>query len=418
MAVETYQYVLKTTPRHERAFTRWAGCRRFVWNHLLKTVLEPIARQRAEEKAQTGKAKTPYPSAYDLQKLLPALKQQHDWLRQPPSHTLQQAALDLSLALRKVQDGAGFPRLKRKGRCSDSFRENDPACFTVDQHNSRIQLPKLGWVRYHNSRTFEGIPKTLTVIRKGKHWFASLQVELPQPATAPVHPHKDKAVGIDRGVTVFAALSDGTHIAPLSPLKAAAGELRVAQRALARKKRGSKNRRKAAQQVQRIHRKVADIRKDFLHKASTAIAQNHGVVVLETLEVQSMTASAKGTLEQPGTNVRAKASLNRSILDQGWSAFEQMLTYKLARRGGQLVHVPAAYTSQRCSACGHTAAQNRRTQAVFVCVSCGHAENADSNAARNILRAGQALLGAASFTKPAEHQPQQRRAHKPARRRA
>jgi putative transposase len=226
------------------------------------------------------------------QKLVPALKKQHPWLAGPPSHALQQAAVDLDLALRKVQDGAGFPKLKRKGRSAESFRENDPALFRVDQHNSRIKVPKLGWVRYHNSRTFEGIPKTLTVIRKGKHWFASLQVELPQPATAPVHPHKDKAVGIDRGVTVFAALSDGTHIAPLSPLKAAAGELRVAQRAHARKKRGSKNRRKAAQQVQRIHRKVADIRKDFLHKASTAIAQNHGVVVLETLEVQSMTATS------------------------------------------------------------------------------------------------------------------------------
>jgi putative transposase len=273
-------------------------------------------------------------------------------------------------------------------------------------------------VRYHNSRTFVGTPKTLTILRRGERWFASIQVELPEPAQPPVHPHPDNAVGIDRGVTVFAALSDGTHVAPVSPLKAAARALRVAQRALSRKKRGSHNRRKAAQRVQRIHRKVADIRKDFLHKTSTTIAQNHRVVVLEKLEVTNLVASAKGTTEQPGKNVRAKAGLNRSILDQGWYTFEQMLAYKLKKHGGQLLHVPAAHTSQRCSACGHTAADNRRSQAAFRCLLCGHAENADTNAAKNIWRAGQALLGAPRRPTPGEHQPHQRRAQKPARRRA
>jgi IS605 OrfB family transposase len=354
MAIETYTFALETQPRPERLFARWAGCRRWVWNELLKTVLEPIAKQRAEEKAATGKAVTRYPSAYDLQKMLPALKKQYRWLSHPPSHTLQQAAVDLSLALLRVQDGAGFP------------------------------------------------------------WFASIQVERPEPAEPPVHPRADRVVGIDRGVAVFAALSDGTHIAPISPLKAAARTLRVAQRALARKKPGSHNRRKAAQRVQRIYRKVGDIRKDFLHKTSTAIAQNHGVVVLETLDVRHMVASARGTAEQPGNNVRAKAGLNRAILDQGWYTFEQMLTYKLKKLGGQLLHVPAAYTSQRCSRCAHTTPDNRRAQAAFCCVSCGHADNADTNAAKNLRRAGQALMGAPK----GEHQPHQRRAHEPSGRRA
>jgi putative transposase len=317
-------------------------------------VLEPIAKQRAAEKAATGKAVTRYPSAYDLQKMLPALKKQYRWLSHPPSHTLQQAAVDLSKALLRVQDGAGFP------------------------------------------------------------WFASIQVERPEPAEPPVHPRADRVVGIDRGVAVFAALSDGTHIAPISPLKAAARTLRVAQRALARKKPGSHNRRKAAQRVQRIYRKVGDIRKDFLHKTSTAIAQNHGVVVLETLDVRNMVASARGTAEQPGNNVRAKAGLNRAILDQGWYTFEQMLTYKLKKLGGQLLHAPAAYTSQRCSGCAHTTPDNRRAQAAFCCVSCGHADNADTNAAKNLRRAGQALMGAPK----GEHQPHQRRAHEPSGRRA
>jgi putative transposase len=411
MAIETYQYALKVTLRHERTFARWAGCRRWVWNHLLKNEIEPIAKARSEER--TGQATIRYPSAFDLQKRIVALKREYPWLSQPPSHALQQAAADLSDALLAVRSGAGFPSFKRKGRCSDSFRENDPRCFAIDQRNSRIMVPKLGWVRYHNSRHFEGTPKTLTIIRKGNRWFASIQVELPEPVATPAHPHAESAVGIDRGVAVFAALSDGTHIAPVSPLKATARELRTAQRALSRKQRGSKNWRRAAHRVQRIHRKVADIRRDFLHKTSTTIAQNHGVVILEKLEVQSMVASAKGTKGQPGKNVKAKAGLNRAILDQGWYAFEQMLAYKLAKRGGHLLHVPAAYTSQRCFTCGQTAAENRRSQAVFHCVSCGHAENADTNAARNIKRAGQALLGAPQ----GEHQPQQRRAQKPPRRR-
>ena len=118
------------------------------------------------------------------------------------------------------------------------------------------------------------------------------------------------------------------------------------------------------------------------------------MVVLEKLEVRNLVASARGTVEQPGKNVRAKAGLNRAILDQGWYAFEQMLAYKLEKRGGQLLHVPAAYTSQRCSVCAHTTADNRRSQAAFCCVSCGHAENADTNAAKNIVRAGLALVGA------------------------
>jgi putative transposase len=414
MAVETCTFALKTEPRHEQTLARWAGCRRWVWNYLLMHVLQPIAAQRGEEKAQTGKATTRYPSTYDLQKLLPDLKKEHPWLANPPSHTLQQTAVDLSASLLAVKDSAGFPKLQRKGRCTESFRENDPAQFRVDQKNSRIKIPKLGWVRYHNSRTFEGTPKTLTVLRRGGRWFVSIQIERPEPAEPPVHPYADRSVGIDRGVTVFAALSDGTNIAPVSPSKAALRDLRVAQRAVSRKKRGSNARRKAVQRVRRLHRKVADIRKDFLHKTSTAIAQNHGVVVLESLDVRNLTASARGTLEQPGTNVCAKAGLNRAILDQGWYAFEQMLAYKLKNWGGQLIRVPAAYTSQRCSVCSHTSADNRRAQAAFRCVSCGHVENADTNAAKNIVRAGLARVGAPT----GGHPPQQRRAHEPTRRRA
>lgn len=164
--------------------------------------------------------------------------------------------------------------------------------------------------------------------------------------------------------------------------------LRKAQRAVARKKRGSANRRKAVQRVGVIYRRAANARKDFLHKHTTTIAQNHGLVAVEALAVRNMSASAKGTPEYPGVNVRQKSGLNRAILDQGWSAFRTMVNYKLGERGGNLVEVPAAYTSQTCSECGVVDAHSRRDQATFICAGCGHAANADHNAAINILKRG------------------------------
>jgi putative transposase len=131
----------------------------------------------------------------------------------------------------------------------------------------------------------------------------------------------------------------------------------------------------------------SNARKDFLHKQSLAIAKNHGIVKIEKLLVQNMTGSAKGTTEAPGKNVKAKSGLNRSILDQGWGMFATMLGYKLSERGGELIYVDPAYTSQACAECGSIDAANRKDQATFICIHCGHADNADTNAARNILQA-------------------------------
>ncbi|MGH7706365.1 MAG: RNA-guided endonuclease InsQ/TnpB family protein, partial [Vulcanimicrobiaceae bacterium] len=132
---------------------------------------------------------------------------------------------------------------------------------------------------------------------------------------------------------------------------------------------------------------------DMLHKASTTISKNHAVVVLEDLRIRNMTASAKGTLDEPGSNVRAKSGLNRRILAQGWGEFRRQLDYKLAWNGGTLLLVDPRNTSRTCAACGHVSAENRQTQAAFRCIACGHAANADTNAAINILRrAGQVRI--------------------------
>ncbi len=162
---------------------------------------------------------------------------------------------------------------------------------------------------------------------------------------------------------------------------------------MARKMKFSANWRKEKTNVSRIQRKIANIRSDMLHKASTTISKNHAVVVMEDLRVVNMAASAKGIAEQPGANVRTKSGLNRRILDQGWGEFRRQLYYKLEWSGGALVLVDPRNTSRTCAQCGHISRENRQTQTAFRCVACGHAANADTNAAINILRrAGSARI--------------------------
>lgn len=187
-------------------------------------------------------------------------------------------------------------------------------------------------------------------------------------------------------------MSDGAVIEPLNSFKKHQQRLKRYQRAMARKVKFSNNWKKAKAKVARVATHAANARRDFLHKTSTTISQNHAVVCVEALVVKNMCRSAKGTIEAPGNNVRAKSGLNRAILDQGWSAFRTMLEYKLAWAGGRLVAVPPHHTSQECPECHHVSAGNRRTQALFACVECGYENNADLVGAINVLERGYRLL--------------------------
>ena len=159
---------------------------------------------------------------------------------------------------------------------------------------------------------------------------------------------------------------------------------------MSRKTRFSNNWKKAKARIQKIHACIGNARRDYLHKTSTAISQNHAMVCIEDLHVRNMSRSAAGSTEKPGKNVRAKSGLNRSILDQGWYEFSRQLHYKLAWNGGWLVAVPPRNTSRTCPYCGHISAHNRRSQARFECVESGFEENADVVGAINVLRAGHA----------------------------
>jgi putative transposase len=303
-------------------------------------------------------------------------------------HTLQQALKDLDRAYQNWWAGRAEAPTPRKKSLNDSFRFPDPVSIKVERtgkSSGRIKLPKLGWVRLRGWYAVPGDICNATVSRRAGQWHVAVQWQ--REAAEPI-PSSLPTVGIDRGVAVFAALSDGTSIAPVNHGKKALKALRKAQRNLSRKKRGSANRRKAIRRVARIQMRVANARKNFLHEQTTTIAKNHGTVVVEALRVRNMSASAKGTVAKPGKMVRQKAGLNRAILDQGWGMFSRFLAYKLADRGGRLIEVPAAYTSQTCAECGAVDAASRCDQARFVCTACGHEAKADTNAAINILQRG------------------------------
>jgi len=393
--LQAFKYELMPDGQQQRQMLRFAGSCRFVFNKALALQKERYAQ---------GEKKLGYAG---LCKLLTQWRNSTDtaWLADAPVHPLQQTLKDLERAYSNFfAKRSDVPRFKKKGR-RDRFRYPDPKQIKLDQGNSRIFLPKLGWLRYRNSRQVLGTLKNVTVSQACGKWLVSIQTE--RPVEDPRHP-SSSAVGIDLGVANFATLSDGTVLKPLNRFRALEKKLARAQRSLARKTKFSSNWKKAKAGVQKIHSRIAQARRDYLHKASTAISQNHALVFVEDLQVRNMSKSAAGNIEAPGKNVRAKSGLNKAILDQGWSEFRRQLEYKQTWRGGHLWSVPPHNTSRRCNRCGHVSAENRRTQDRFQCIACGHRDHADVNAAKNILAAGLAVTacgGMAQQGRPTKQEP-------------
>ena len=376
--LQAFKFALMPDGRQARQLRRFAGSCRFVFN-------KALALQK--ERFEAGERKLGYAG---LCRLLTEWRNGTEtaWLADAPVHPLQQTLKDLERAYSNYfARRADFPRFRKKGQ-SDGFRYPDPKQIQLDQGNSRLFLPKLGWLRYRNSREVPGTVKNITVSQSCGKWFVSIQTEREIEPLVP----QGGAVGIDMGVARFATLSDGTFHAPLHRFKRHETALRKAQQALSRKAKFSRNWKKAKARVQRIHSRIGNTRRDFLHKCSTTISQNHAMVCIEDLQVRNMSRSASGSTEKPGKNVRAKSGLNKSILDQGWFEFRRQLDYKLAWNGGHLISVPPHNTSRTCPCCGHVSAENRQTQARFECVECGFGDNADVVGAINVLRAGHARL--------------------------
>lgn len=196
---------------------------------------------------------------------------------------------------------------------NDSF--HFPQGFKIEQHNNRLFLPKLGWIRYRNSRDMLGVAKNITVSLKCGKWYVSIQTE--REVEQPLH-ISTSIVGVDVGIARFATLSDGQVFAAVNSFKQKQVKLARYQRALSRKVKFSSNWKKRKGKITKLHSTIANIRKDTLHKTTSTISQNHAMIVIEDLQVSNMSKSAKGTTETKGRNVKAKSGLNRSILDQSW----------------------------------------------------------------------------------------------------
>ena len=315
----------------------------------------------------------------------------------------QQALRDFAQAMAGFIAGTnGKPSWRKAGR-NEGFRVvalKPSHVRRLARKAGEVLVPKAGWVRFRWSRYVPAAKSYRVTLDRAGRWhiaFAAVPSPIPGPGTGQV-------VGIDRGVAVSAALSTGEMLrAPsLSPQKK--HRLLLLQRRLARARRGSRRRQAVKAAIASLKAYEADARKDWCEKISTDLARRFDVIRIEDLRIMNMTRSARRSRAEPGRNVRQKAGLNRAILASGWGMLARRLEDKAP---GRIEMITPAYTSQRCSACGHVAAENRESQAVFACTACGYACNADVNAAMNIA-AGHAVSarGGQAMAKPVNREPQ------------
>ncbi len=382
MLHRAYRYKLAPDPGQEALFRQFAGVVRLVYN----LALEQRRDWWRHYQRQTGGRLNYVAQARELT----ALRAAFDWIAAVHVTPQQQALRDLDKAYVNFFAGrAGYPSPRRKGG-NDAFRFQGREIETkrLNSKWSAVRLPKIGWVKFRDTRPLRGRVQNVTISLSADGWHVAFAYEI-EHATPP---NDLPAVGIDRGVVNTLTLSTGENLRLPASLAKIEQAKRRAQRTMSRRKRGSARHAKTRRRVAALQARAARIRQDWRHKASLALARNYGTVVLEDLATRNMTRSAKGTTKAPGTNVRQRADLNRAIRDQGWYGFETVLAYKLEERGGYLCKVDPRHTSQTCSACGAVDRESRESQASFHCRTCGFRAHADHNAAINILRRNTASM--------------------------
>jgi len=382
MIHRAFRYKLAPSAEQDALLRQFAGVVRLVYN----LALEQRRDWWRHYQRQTGGWLNYVAQARELT----ALRATFDWIAAVHVTPQQQALRDLDRAYASFFAGrAGYPTPRRKG-VNDAFRfqGREIEVKPLNGKWSAVRLPKIGWVKFRDTRPLRGRMMNATVSFSALGWHIAFACEIEHAAP----PIRLPAVGIDRGVANTLTLSTGAHLRVPDSLVEIERKKRQAQRCLARRRRGSKRHTKARRRVAVLQARAARIRLDWRHKASLDIARRFGTVVLEDLATRNMTRSAKGTMDAPGTNVRQKAGLNRAILDQGWHGFETVLAYKLEERGGHLCKVDPRHTSQTCSACGTVDRESRESQASFHCRTCGFRAHADHNAAINILRRNTASM--------------------------
>lgn len=360
------RFRLYPTPQQESQLLDHCAHARYVWNLAV------------EQHSWWTPRRGPAPTYVAQCRQLTEARAENEWLAVGSANIQQQALRDFWQAKQWFfTSGFGRPTWRKK-RCDEGFRVTATCDVQkLNKHWAQVKVPKIGWVRFRLTRPELPKAKSYRVTFRNGQWHVAFAA-IPDPIEGP---GTGEAVGIDRGVAITAALSDGRTLNCPKPTAKEQALVRKHQRRASRAPKDSEQRQTEYAKVAKLKAREASRRKDWVEKTSTMLAKSYDVIRFEKLNIKNMTASAKGTVEQPGRNVRQKAGLNRAILAQGWGDLRRRTEDKAP---GRVQDVPAPYTSLRCSGCGWIDKNSRKSQAEFVCSSCGFTCNADLNAAKNI----------------------------------
>ena len=349
-----HRIALDPTEKQKEYFRQACGTARFVWNWALAEW-----NYRYDLGANTD--------AHEIKRYFNSCKYEaFPWLKNIHRDAHARPFAALGKAWKAYFNGAaeGRPQFKKKGKCRDCFYV---ACDKFSSSGKTVRLPVIGQVRLREPLRFTGKIQSATVSREADRWFIAIAVEIPQRE---VPPPSGEAVGIDLGLTTFAALSNGQKVEAPKPLGKGLQRLGRLSRAHSRKRRGSHNREKAALRLARCHRRMANIRRDFLHKFTTRISKNHAEIFVEDLNVKGMVQNRQ---------------LSRAINDVGWSEMRRQLEYKSLLNGSVLtVRDPFYASSKTCSACGYVMEVLPLSVREWTCPACQTTHDRDVNAAINL----------------------------------
>jgi len=331
-------------------------------------------------------------NAYEQQSSeLTTLKKARPWYREIHSTVLQQNLKRLEVAFKNFFEGRGYPKFKTKQR----FKSFNYPPNQVQVEGNKIYLPKIGWMRFFQSRSFpEGFAlRSVCVRKKADGWYVSIGLEnkdVPQSSPKTIE-EINSVVGGDLGSNKLLALSNGKQIANPQFEKLLERTKTIRQRRASRKKRSSKNQKRAYQKLARLEQKIVNQRTDYQWKAAYQLVRLADVIVLEDLNIKGMIKRCQPKKDENGKYIKngqsAKRALNRLIRDCAWGELKLKIQSVAEKFGCLVIEVNPKHTSQQCSACGHTDKQNRQGEK-FACVECGHIADADNQAAINIAKRG------------------------------
>ncbi|MBW9146989.1 IS200/IS605 family element transposase accessory protein TnpB [Clostridium sp. CM027] len=366
--LKAYKFRLYPNNEQQVYLAKTFGCTRFVYNQILAE-RKLIYEQYKDNKEELKKQKLPTPAKY---------KKEFEWLKEVDSLALANAQMNLQRAYANFfrDNSIGFPKFKSKRNNNKAYTTNNQISKSIPNgtvfiKDNKIKIPKLkSMINIKQHREFTGLIKSCTVsqVSSGKY-FISILVDAENIQLSKI----DTKIGIDLGIKEFAITSDGNLFHNPKHLKKSEKRLAELQKNLSRKQKGSNNRIKSRLKVAKIHEKIANQRKDFLHKVSTQLINENQVIVIEDLKVSNMIKNHK---------------LAKSIADVSWFEFRRMLEYKAEWYGREIIIAPVRYaSSQLCSKCGNKSSQTKDLSCrTYICPVCGMIMDRDINASKNLLK--------------------------------